>query len=133
MRLHVIDGWGAILSIEPRKGRGRAMFDHLEEILRALGGWAYASAGALVALLIAWWKRQDGIDARLERMQERWREELRVELKAEKRHRGVLELALRILSNEVERISPGNSVVVKVQTIMAFEAHEQIPVDYDGF
>ena len=103
------------------------MFDDVEGFLRALGGWTYAGAGAIVTLIIAWWKRQDGIDARLERMQERWREELRVELKAEKRHRGVLELALRILSNEVERISPGNSVVVKVQTIMAFEAHEQIP------
>lgn len=62
-------------------------------------------------------------------MQSRWREELRRELKDAKAHRGFLELAVRILSNEVERLSPGNTVVVKVQTILAFQGHEQMPTE----
>lgn len=109
--------------------KGRSMPDSLQDFFRHLGGWAYASAGALVTLIIAWWRRRDTIEARLGRMQDRWREELRRELKNEKRARSFLELAVRMLSNEVERLSPGNAVVVKVQTILAFEAHEQMPAD----
>lgn len=107
----------------------RSMPEGLHDFFRQLGGWAYAGAGAFVTLVIAWWKRRDSIDSRLERMQDRWREELRDELKVVKDERGYLELAVRILSNEVERLSPGNPMVIKIQTILAFQGHKQMPVE----